>query len=70
MQSNQTHADLIRSAFTAQAGYISTSPAFVSEERLKWLLDLVRLSGSAEELQELGNAGRGLRRRGGCGAYG
>ena len=53
MQSNQTHADLIRSAFTAQVGYISTSPAFVSEERLKWLLDLVRLSGSAEELQEL-----------------
>ncbi len=53
MQSKQSHADLIRSAFTAQAGYISTSPAFVSEERLKWLLDLVRLSGSDDELREL-----------------
>ena len=53
MQPTQSHADLIRSAFTAQAGYISTSPAFVSEERLKWLLDLVRMSGSAEELSGL-----------------
>ena len=38
----QSHADTIRSAFTDQAEYISTSPAFLSQERLDLLLDLAR----------------------------
>lgn len=34
------HLEAIRAAFTRQADYISTSPAFVNEERVRWLLRL------------------------------
>ena len=43
----ESHSDVIRAAFTSQADYISTSPAFVSQERLNWLLALARLRGDA-----------------------
>ncbi len=36
----QAHLDAIRAAFTRQADYINTSPAFVNEERIRWLLHL------------------------------
>lgn len=36
----RSHADAIRAAFSFQADYISTSPAFLDQERLDWLLRL------------------------------
>jgi predicted TPR repeat methyltransferase len=43
----QSHADAIRAAFTFQAEYISTSPAFLSQERLDRLLELAQVPSSA-----------------------
>jgi SAM-dependent methyltransferase len=42
-----SHADAIRAAFTSQAEYISTSPAFSSQERLDRLLELSQAPGRA-----------------------
>jgi len=39
----ESHSDVIRAAFTRQADYISTSPAFVGQERMNWLLSLAQL---------------------------
>jgi SAM-dependent methyltransferase len=41
----ESHANVIRTAFTFQAEYISTSPAFLSQERLNRLLELAQISG-------------------------
>ncbi len=44
----QSHADAIRAAFTLQADYISTSPAFLSEERIAWLLALIQAGSDTD----------------------
>jgi SAM-dependent methyltransferase len=43
----ESHANAIRTAFTFQAEYISTSPAFLSQERLDRLLELARMPSRA-----------------------
>jgi SAM-dependent methyltransferase len=40
------HLEAVRAAFTRQADYINTSPAFVNEERVRWLLRLARASSA------------------------
>jgi SAM-dependent methyltransferase len=43
----ESHANAIRTAFTFQAEYISTSPAFLGQERLDQLLELAQIPGRA-----------------------
>ena len=46
----QSHDDIIRTAFTRQADYISTSPAFVAQERIDLVMELARAGGGATTL--------------------
>ena len=43
----QSHEDVIRAAFTRQADYISTSPAFLAQERIDLVMELARAGGGA-----------------------
>ncbi|MCZ6535808.1 MAG: methyltransferase domain-containing protein [Chloroflexi bacterium] len=43
----QSHDDIIRDAFTRQADYISTSPAFIAQERIDLVMGLAKAGGDA-----------------------